>query len=187
MRRLLYGLAIGLMAAAALAAPTVASTPSTTTFADVIARSKLVIFAQVVDRPDGGFTFEVIQVLKGSASARLVYPSINTAPPLAGWSRAVIAFANPANDDFRAPTIAWHVASNGAIDPEHDQRYPGLPLTLGAMLAYFGSPQTSTAPSDLPTPTNEMPVLAAVFLVAAWATYRSSRFALIRPRARPNP
>jgi hypothetical protein len=178
MRRTVTGLAIGILAAISLAGPANAATPSKTTFAEVIAHSKLVVYAHIVDRPDGGLTFEVIRVLKGASPAVLVFPPIGTAAPMAGWSRAVVAFAVPANDDFRAPTIAWHVAGNGAIDPEHYQRYPGLPLRLNAMLAYFGAPATSTAPQVAPSssPAGQAPLLAVVFVGAAWLAFRSRRF-----------
>lgn len=178
MRRAVTGLAIGILAAIALAGPANAATPSKTTFADVIARSKLVVYAQIIDRPDGGFTFEVIRRLKGASPAVLAYPPINTAAPMAGWERAIVAFATPANDDFRAPTIAWHVAANGAIDPEHYQQYPGLPLTLSAMLAYFGAPETSTAAAVAPSssPASDELLLAVAFAGAAWLAFRSRRF-----------
>jgi len=176
-RRTGTAFAIGLLAAVALAGPANAATPSNTTFADVIAGSKLVIYAHIVERPDGGFTFDVIRLLKGATPTELVYPPINTAAPMAGWTRAVVAFADPRNDDFRAPTIAWHVASNGAIDPEHDQRYPGLPLTLNAMLAYFGAPATSTdPPAEALSPSYDVPLLAIVFVGASLVVFRSSRF-----------
>ena len=121
------------------------STPFHTTFADIVGGSKLVVLAAIVERPDGGFTFHVEQVLKGSAPPELVYPPLGPTPPLEGWSRAIIAFADPATDDFRAPTVAWHVTSDGTIDPEHYQRWPGLPLTLAAMLRYFNLPSTDAA------------------------------------------
>ena len=124
-----------------------AASPSQTTFADIVAESKLIVLAEIHERADGGFTFTVEQVLKGRAGNQLAYPPLAATPPFQGWTRAVIAFADPSTDDFRAPTIAWHVASDGTIDPERFQRYPGLPATLSAMLAYFALPATDMAAS----------------------------------------
>jgi hypothetical protein len=125
-------------------APTFAAgTSPRPTFADVIAGSRLVVLARIHVRTDGGLRFRVERVLKGHAGRELSYPPLGPTPPVAGWSEAVIAFADPRTDDFRAPTIAWHVAQDGVIDPERFQRYPGLPATLDAMLRYFGAPATN--------------------------------------------
>jgi hypothetical protein len=65
-----------------------------------------------------------------------------------------------------------------AIDPEHDQRYPGLPLTLSAMLAYFGSPETSTAAAvaSSSSPASDELLLAVALVGAAWLAFRSRHF-----------
>jgi hypothetical protein len=116
------------------------------TFADVVRRSRLIVLVAIRQRADGGFTFDVERVLKGSAPRQLVYPPVAATPPLGSWRRAVIAFADPATDDYRAPTIAWHVTLDGRIDPERYQQYAGLPITLAAVLDWFGLPATDTRP-----------------------------------------
>ena len=146
MRPLLRGAIASALIMLVLAPAAVANSPSHTTFANVVAGSKLIVLAKVEHRSDGAYTFHVERVLKGTAPAELVYPPLLETPPLGTWSRVVIAFAHPENDDFRAPTIAWHVARDGSIDPEGFQRYPGLPMTLAAMLRYFELPATDTAP-----------------------------------------
>lgn len=152
-----------------LAPAAVANSPSTTAFADVVARSRLVVLAEIDHRPDGGYTVHVERVFKGTARAELVYPPIAATALFDGWSRAVIAFANPATDDFRAPTIAWHVGSDGSIDPEGFQRYPGLPLTLAAMLRYFEAPATDTAPTVVPGSTGAHDAAPGVLVLVALA------------------
>lgn len=176
MRRLLQVLPVGVLGLTLLAPGALASTPSNTTFADVIASSRLVVLAGIVHRPGGGITLQVERFLKGVAPAQLAFVPLAATPPFDGWSRAVIAFANPATDDFRAPTIAWHVASDGAIDPEHFQRYRGLPLTLTAMLRYFDSPPTDSAPVPGPTKTPDDAPLLVVFVAAAGLLFGLHRF-----------
>ena len=175
---MLAGLTACVLLIAAVAAPAAASTPDKTTFAGVIAASKLIVLVEIDDQANGGVSLKVERVFKGVAPAQLVYPALLTTPPFAGWARAVIAFADPATDDFRAPTIAWHVASDGAIDPENFQRYPGLPLTLAAMLEYFGAPATSTAPAPDPAAPgpSDAPLGVAVFAIAAFLLYRARWF-----------
>src|ERR1700687_2332762 len=107
---------------------------------------RLIVLVAIRQRADGGFTFDVERVLKGSAPRQLVYPPVAATPPLGSWRRAVIAFADPATDDYRAPTIAWHVTLDGRIDPERYQQYAGLPMTLAAVLDWFGLPATDTRP-----------------------------------------
>ncbi len=82
-----------------------------------------------------------------------------------GWARVVVAFDNPDELDFRAGNIVWHVTSDGRIDPEHFQSFPGLPPTLAAMFAYFGVPASSTSPAGQPARTE--PSLRG--LVIAWS------------------
>ena len=166
-RRLIPVLAGPLILCSVLVAPTLAaSTPSRTTFADVIAGSRLVVLAQIHVRTDGGLLFTVERVLKGDATARqLSYPPLGAAPPIDHWSEAVIAFAHPETDDFRAPTIAWHVAANGTIDPEGFQQYPGLPATLAAMLRYFGAPATDTSSGATMSSASSGRETASVFFV----------------------
>jgi hypothetical protein len=141
--------AIACIAAAAAVGPVAAdSGASEQTFAQIVREAKLVVVARIDIGPDGGVTLDVERVLKGTAGARLVFPPTDIGPPLDDWKRAVVAFTDPATIDFRAPTIAWHVADDGTIDPEGFQQYPGLPRTLDAMLLAFG--QDATEPASAP-------------------------------------
>ncbi len=100
------------------AAPTTANSgPSTTTFADVVARSRLVVLADVVRRPAGGITLDVARVLKGRAGRVLRFAPTLQSAVQPGWARAVVAFTDPTTLDFRAQTIAWHVTAAGVVDP----------------------------------------------------------------------
>jgi hypothetical protein len=108
------------------------------TFAEIVGQAKLVVVARISVGADGGVVLDVEHVLKGASPAHLAYDPAALAPPLEDWKRAVIAFHDPVTIDFRAPTTAWHVADDGAIDPEGFQQRPGLPATLDAMLVAFG-------------------------------------------------
>jgi hypothetical protein len=160
---------------------------SAQTFAEIVNKAKLVVVARIDIGPDGGVTLDVERVLKGTAVARLVFPPTDIGPPLDGWKRAIVAFTDPATIDFRAPTIAWHVADDGTIDPEGFQQHPGLPRTLDAMLVAFGQDaiESASAPDGaLPTPQAPQPddppalpvviagaattALAALILFARW-------------------
>jgi len=143
-RRILGGLLVllFLLGARDVRADSGASAPP---FSDVIAKAKLVVLATVTQRPDGGYTLDVERVLKGESGPQLVFAPSAVTVPLEGWKRAVVAFADPGSLDSRAPTIAWHVAPDGTIDPEGYQRYPGLPPTLDALLQMFGPSSTETA------------------------------------------
>ncbi len=120
------------------------------TFVALIGSMRLVILARVSGSPDTGFRYEIEQVFKGLLAA----PELDFSPdPQAavqpGWAEAVIAFSDPQTDDFRAPTVAWHVGPDGTIDPEGYQQLPGLPATLGAMRDFFGAAEpTSSALSS---------------------------------------
>jgi hypothetical protein len=86
----------------------------------------------------------------------------------------VIAFHDPITIDFRAPTIAWHVADDGAIDPEGFQQLPGLPPTLDAMVAAFGQDATepavasvaATTSSPSPSGDDPWPTIIVIVLVS---------------------
>lgn len=143
------------VAAVALLAPAAApiaanSGPSSTTFADIVASSRLIVLADITERRDGGLDLSVERVLKGRAATVLHFPETAQAAVQPGWKRAVVAFSDPKEIDFRAPTIAWHVAGSGALDPERYQQYPGTPQTLAALLAWFGLPATDTPPAARP-------------------------------------
>ena len=159
-----------------------ASGPSPGSFEQLISGMQLIVVAKVSGSPSTGFTYSVERVLKGgSAPSPMVLPPDAQAAVQSGWQEVVIAFADPSTDDFRAPTVAWHVAGDGTIDPERYQQYPGLPPTLEAMLAYFGiNPSatdllTSSPGVATPSPTvassqpsvdsgPDMPALAAVLV-----------------------
>ncbi len=115
------------------------SRPSQETFDQLVERSSLIVVATIHRRSDGGLTLGVETVLKGTAATELSFPPTDIAPPIETWSRAVIAFSDASTIDFRAPTIAWHVAADGRIDPEGYQPFAGLPPTLDALLAAFGA------------------------------------------------
>ena len=154
-------------------------------FDQLIASMKLVVLARISGSPSQGYTYAIEHVLKGSAGPVLVLPPDLEAAVQPGWTEAVVAFSDPTTDDFRTPTIAWHVGSDGTIDPEKYQQYPNLPSTLGAMLAYFGvaaassgsvpAPTLASAPASglAPAPTTSGPpvvllgILLAVAVVAA--------------------
>jgi hypothetical protein len=147
-------LAAMLLLLTAAAPATASSGPSTTTFADVIARSRLVVLAEVVRRSDGGITLNAERVLKGRAGRALRFAPTLQSAVQPGWARAVVAFTDPTEPDFRAPTIAWHVTAAGVVDPERYQQYPGTPQTLASMLAWFDRlPATDTvAAAGTPQP-----------------------------------
>lgn len=128
-----------------------ASSHTPRTFADVVAGMQLIVVADVAGSPEDGITYTVETFLKGSGPRELQFaaPDLQSAVE-PGWARVVIAFSDPTTDDFRAPTIAWHVGSDGAIDPEGFQQYVGLPGTLPAMLAFFGA-SSSAGPTIVPT------------------------------------
>lgn len=185
--------AIACIAGAAAVGPVAADggAPSQT-FAQIVGAAKLVVVARVDIGPDGGVTLDVERVLKGAAVARLVFPPTDIAPPLEGWKRAVVAFTDPATIDFRAPTIAWHVADDGTIDPEGFQQHPGLPRTLDAMLVAFGQDaieSASAAVAALPTPPSsgpdDPPAALAVVIAAAASAGLAALVLLARPLRRP--
>jgi hypothetical protein len=138
------GAALLLLAAATPAAADHGGNPLT--FDGVVGQSRLIVVARISFGPDGSMILDVERVLKGVSPARLTYPSTAEAPPLEGWQRAVVAFHDPVTIDFRAPTIAWHVADDGTIDPEGFQQHPGLPRTLDAMVRAFGLDPTEGSP-----------------------------------------
>lgn len=151
--RTLWVFALAVSLATGVAAPGIANTPPHTTFADVVARSELVVLVTVHHQRGHGYTLDVEEVLKGHAAGELRFPSVDIGSPIDDWPRAVIAFSDPSVLDFRAPTIAWHVAPDGTIDPERYQQYPGVPQTLDAMLAWFeatASPDTRSASTPAP-------------------------------------
>jgi hypothetical protein len=138
--------AIAGVVAGSLAGPVFADQgPSAQTFAQIVGEAKLVVVARIDIGPDGGVTLDVERVLKGTAAERLVFPPTDIGPPLDDWKRAIVAFTDPATIDFRAPTIAWHIADDGTIDPEGFQQHPGLPRTLDAMLLAFGQDAIESA------------------------------------------
>jgi hypothetical protein len=130
------GLSLGLLLA--MTGPASAdSGPQPRVFVNVVRASRLIVLVTIHHRSDGGYTFDVERVLKGSAGAQLVFAPTLQAAVDPGWARAVIAFSDPTQLDFRTPTIAWHVAPDGRIDPEGYQQFIGLPPTLDAMIRYF--------------------------------------------------
>ena len=118
------------------------------TFAEEVDRSALIVLATIHPTATGGVVLDVERVLKGQAPSTLTFADITLAPPIGGWARAVIAFRDASTIDFRAPTIAWHIAPDGRVDPEGYQAAVGLPPTLDAMLAYFGVPAPGPASSS---------------------------------------
>ena len=123
-----------------------------TTFDDLIASMKLVVLAQVRGSVTTGYTYAIERTLKGSAGPVLSFGPDLQAAVQPGWTEVVVAFSNPTTDDFRAPTIAWHVTADGTVDPEGYQQYPGLPRTISEMLAHFGVAQPpSRSPSASPS------------------------------------
>jgi hypothetical protein len=147
--RTLLSAALALALLAVVAATALAdSGPSATTFSDVVGSSRLIVLADVTQRPDGGFDLKVERVLKGHAAATLRFAATPSPAVQPGWRRAVVAFTDPTTIDSRAVTIAWHVAASGALDPERYQQYPGTPQTLAALLAWFGRlPATDSLPA----------------------------------------
>jgi hypothetical protein len=123
------------------------SRPSHETFDQLVERSSLIVVATIHRRSDGGLTLGVETVLKGAAAPELSFPPTDIAPPIETWLRAVIAFSHASTIDFRAPTVAWHVAADGRIDPERFQPFAGLPPTLDAMLAAFGARASASGAS----------------------------------------
>jgi hypothetical protein len=182
--------AIACIAAAAAVGPVAADGAPAQTFAQIVGKAKVVV-ARIDIGPDGGVTLDVERVLKGPAVARLVFPPTDIGPPLEGWKRAVVAFTDPATIDFRAPTIAWHVAYDGTIDPEGYQQYPGLPRTLDAMLLAFGQDaiESASAPvAALPTTRaprpDDPPAALPVVVAGATATGLAALIFLARSRRR---
>jgi hypothetical protein len=172
--RLSLAVASTMILALVLASPlTAASSQQPVTFAQRVAEAKLIALVSVSGDSNSGFVLTVEKVLKGQASAQLVYPGPQLITALEpGWTEVVIAFDDPVTLDFRAGTIAWHVASDGRIDPEGYQQFPGLPPTLTAMLAYFAPPATSTEDTSSRQGSG-FPLAAAllaisVSLVVAW-------------------
>lgn len=166
----------------AAAWPVAASGPVTPqSFAQRVAEAKLVALVSVEGTPATGYVLTVERVLKGRAGSRLVYPApqwISALQP--GWTRVVVAFDNPDELDFRAGNIVWHVTSDGRIDPEHFQSFPGLPPTLAAMFAYFGVPATSTGPPTNPAGPNPFGAALLIALSLAggmliWRRFHGSR------------
>ncbi len=152
--------AIACVAAGSIAGPVAADQgPSAQTFSEIVNQAKLIVVAMIDIGPDGGVTLDVERVLKGTPVARLVFPPTDIGPPLDDWKRAIVAFTNPTTIDFRAPTIAWHVADDGTIDPEGFQQYPGLPRTLEATLVAFGQDaiESASAPVGVLLPTPQAP------------------------------
>lgn len=158
--------------------PVAASGPVTPqSFAQRVAEAKLVALVGIEGTPATGFVLTVERVFKGHAGPRLVYPppqGINALEP--GWTRVVIAFDTPSELDFRAGTTLWHVTSDGRIDPEHFQSFPGLPQTLTALFAYFGVPATSTGPPTNPAGSNPLGVVLVIALSAGGGTLTWRRF-----------
>jgi hypothetical protein len=144
--RLSLAVASSMILALVLASPLAAvSSQQPVTFAQCIAEAKLVALVSVAGDSNSGFIVTVEKVLKGQAGVQLVYPGPQLITALEpGWTEVVIAFDDPTTLDFRAGTTVWHVASDGRVDPEGYQQFPGLPPTLTAMLAYFAPPATST-------------------------------------------
>ena len=161
------------------AAPATANSGSaTTTFADVVTRSRLVVLARIVHRSDGGITLEVERVLKGRAARFLRFAPTLQSAVQPGWARAVVAFTDPTELDFRAPTIAWHVTAVGDIDPERYQQYPGTPQTLAAMLTWFDRLPATDTVTAAGTPQRHdwrLGVLALVGIAALVGAVRHSR------------
>jgi hypothetical protein len=118
------------------------------TFAEIVDQAQVIVLARVSIGPAGGIVLDVERTLKGNPVGRLAFAPTDIAP-LNNWDRAIVAFTDPTTIDFRTPTIAWHVADDGTIDPEGFQQFPGLPTTLDAMLVAFGQdPNDSPAASD---------------------------------------
>jgi hypothetical protein len=147
-RRLVAGLAILVLGLCQTSSVSAASSQTPETFADVLSRMQLVVVADVTGSTETGFTYSVETFLKGTSARTLQFGPDLQAAVEPGWTRVVLAFSNLTTDDFRAPTIAWHIGPDGTIDPEGYQQYVGLPRTLTAMLAYFGGSSGSTAPSS---------------------------------------
>ena len=126
-----------------------ASGPSPpSTFGEVVHRSTLIVLVAVHPTATGGVVLDVERVLKGQAPYALTFADITLGPPIGDWAQAVIAFSDPSTIDFRAPTIAWHIAPDGRVDPEGYQPAADLPPTLDAMIAYFGAPASGPVPSS---------------------------------------
>ena len=184
--------AIACVAAGSIAGPVAADQgPSAQTFSEIVNQAKLIVVAMIDMGPDGGVTLHVERVLKGTAVARLVFPPTDIGPPLDDWKRAVVAFTDPATIDFRAPTIAWHVADDGTIDPEGFQQYPGLPRKLDSMLAAFGQDAIESASEPVaalltpqaPRP-DDPPAALPVVIVGAAATGLAVLILVARRRRR---
>jgi hypothetical protein len=152
---------VGVLVFTSASGASAASSQAPETFDQLIAGMSLVVVASVSGSASEGYTYTIEHVLKGTVGPTLRLPSDEQSAVQPGWTEVVIAFTDPATDDFRAPTVAWHVAADGTIDPERYAQYPGLPPTLDAMLAAFGlagSPSPSVAPGPSPTsaaPTSE--------------------------------
>ena len=144
-----------------------------TTFADVVSQSKLIVLVAIRHPSAGGWIFTVEEVFKGEAPPTMTFPPLDTAPPLDGWARAVIAFHDPTSLDFRVPTYAWHVTADGRLDPERFQQVPGVPQTLGELEGYFGLPATDTSPDSGGPPVTTW--LGAFLLVGGIAAFARAR------------
>jgi hypothetical protein len=178
------------VAASALAARPVAADHAgqRQTFAEIVGQAELIVVARVSIGPDGSIILDVERTLKGNAVQRLAFAPTDTAA-LGKWNRAIVAFTDPTTIDFRAPTIAWHVADDGMIDPEGFQQFPGLPPTLDAMLVAFGQdanepPAASVAVSVAmaePSPDNG---LQAVFAAVATGVAAAGAVAIVIVRRR---
>jgi hypothetical protein len=152
-RQLAIAAVVALAAAVAVVGPAAADHhPAPQTFADIVRDSQLIVVARIGFGPEGGVVLTVERVLKGAPTERLAYPPTAEAPPFDDWDRAVVAFKDPITIDFRAPTIAWHVADDGTIDPEGFQRFPGLPGTLEAMVVAFGQDLAEPGVAPVATP-----------------------------------
>jgi hypothetical protein len=184
--------AIACIAAAAVVGPVGADSGARAqTFAQIVGKANLVVVVRIAIGPDGGVALDVERVLKGTAAARLVFPPTDIGPPIEDWKRAIVAFADPATIDFRAPTIAWHVADDGTIDPEGFQRYPGLPRTLDAVLVAFGQDAIESASAPVaaqPAPQapgpDDPPAVLPVIVAGAAATGLAALILFARWRRR---
>src|ERR1700730_9302838 len=72
----LLGIFVAMSLVTLVAPPVSASTPSHTTFADVVAGSKLVVLARIHIRSDGGVHLVIERVLKGRSGLVRDYPPI---------------------------------------------------------------------------------------------------------------
>jgi hypothetical protein len=181
-RRLVRLAQLGGAVALALAAAIASSHPAAAdhggqqqTFADIVDGSRLIVVARITIDRDGGVVLDVERVLKGEPIERLAFAPTDLGPPLEGWDRAMFAFTDPTTIDARAPTIAWHVADDGVLDPEGFQQAVGLPATLDAVVAAFGQDPIepvaaalpAAAPPLAPSPADSAPAILAALIVVA--------------------